>query len=99
MTTANFCFYLQNRPIQTSQTGGQWYSDTSPLVFPGMSILLSVCLSNFESIIFYYFSGGGVDWVVSPLSRVLTIFYIVIGAPIMYFYISTTGGLFARALR
>ncbi len=63
-----------------------------------MSILLSVCSSNFESIIFY-FSGGGVDWVVSPLSRVLTIFYIVIGAPIMYFYISTTGGLFARALR
>ncbi len=30
MTTNNFCFYLQNRLIQTSQTGGQWYSDTSP---------------------------------------------------------------------
>jgi hypothetical protein len=29
MTTDNFCFYLQNRPIQTSQTGGQEYSDTS----------------------------------------------------------------------
>ncbi len=28
--TDNFCFYLQNRLIQTSQTGGQWYSDTSP---------------------------------------------------------------------
>jgi hypothetical protein len=27
MTTDNFCFYLQNRLIQTSQTGGQWYSD------------------------------------------------------------------------
>jgi len=25
---------LQNTLIQTSQTGGQWYSDTSPLVFP-----------------------------------------------------------------
>jgi hypothetical protein len=24
MTTDNFCFYLQNRLIQTSQTGGQW---------------------------------------------------------------------------
>jgi hypothetical protein len=35
MTTDNFCFHLQNRQIQTSQTGGQWYSDTSPLVFPG----------------------------------------------------------------
>jgi hypothetical protein len=33
MTTDNFCFYLQNRQIQTSQTG-QWYSDTPPLVFP-----------------------------------------------------------------
>jgi hypothetical protein len=30
MTTDNFCFYLQNRLIQTSQTGGQWYSDISP---------------------------------------------------------------------
>jgi hypothetical protein len=28
MTTDNFCFYLQNRLIQTSQTGGQWYTDT-----------------------------------------------------------------------
>ncbi len=29
MTTDNFCFYLQNRLIQTNQTGGQWYSDTT----------------------------------------------------------------------
>jgi hypothetical protein len=28
VTTDNFCFYLQNRLIQTSQTGGQWYSGT-----------------------------------------------------------------------
>ncbi len=35
MTNDNFCFYLQNRQIQTSQTGGQRYSDISPLVFPG----------------------------------------------------------------
>jgi len=26
MATDNFSFYLQNRLIQTSQTGGQWYS-------------------------------------------------------------------------
>ncbi len=38
MTDDNFCFYLQNRLIQTSQTGGQWYSDTPPLVFPGLGI-------------------------------------------------------------
>ncbi len=31
--------YLQNRLIQTSQTGGQQYSDTSPLVFPGITQL------------------------------------------------------------
>jgi hypothetical protein len=37
MTTDNFGFYLQNRLIQTSQTGGQQYSDTSPLVFPGFT--------------------------------------------------------------
>ncbi len=36
MTTDNFGFYLQNRLIQTSQTGGQWYSDTSPISIPWM---------------------------------------------------------------
>ncbi len=34
MTTDNFCFYLKNRLIETSQTGGQWYSDTFPFSFP-----------------------------------------------------------------
>jgi hypothetical protein len=34
MTTENVCFYLQNRLIQTSQTGSQWYSDTSPFSIP-----------------------------------------------------------------
>jgi hypothetical protein len=34
MTTDNFRFYLQNRLIQTGQTGGQWYSDTSPFSVP-----------------------------------------------------------------
>jgi hypothetical protein len=33
-----FVFYLQNRLIQTGQTGGQQYSDTSPLVFPGQTL-------------------------------------------------------------
>jgi hypothetical protein len=35
----NFCFYFQNRLIQTSQTGVQWYSDTSPLVFLGTGLV------------------------------------------------------------
>jgi hypothetical protein len=34
MATDNFCFYLHNRLIQTSQTGGQQYSDTSPFSIP-----------------------------------------------------------------
>ncbi len=34
MTTDNFCFHLQNRLIQTSQTGGQQYSDTYPFSIP-----------------------------------------------------------------
>jgi hypothetical protein len=34
MTTDNFCSYLQNILIQTSQTGGQRYSDTSPFSIP-----------------------------------------------------------------
>jgi len=34
MTTDNFCLYLQNRPIKTSQTGSQWYSGTSPFSIP-----------------------------------------------------------------
>ncbi len=33
----HFCFYLQNRLIQTNQTGGQWYSDTSPFSIPCLS--------------------------------------------------------------
>jgi hypothetical protein len=37
MTTNNFCFYLQNRLIQTSQTGGRVYSDTSPFSIPWSS--------------------------------------------------------------
>ncbi len=41
MLTDNCCFYLENRLIQTSQTGGQQYSDTSPFSISG-SVSLSV---------------------------------------------------------
>ncbi len=40
MTTDNFCFYLQNRLIQTSQTGGQWYNDTSPFSFHWIVLII-----------------------------------------------------------
>ncbi len=39
MTTGSVCFYLQNRLIQTSQTGGQLYSDTSPFSIPWNNLL------------------------------------------------------------
>jgi hypothetical protein len=45
MTTDYFCFYLQNRLIQTSQTGGQRYSDTSPFSIPWVN----TCLINLGS--------------------------------------------------
>jgi hypothetical protein len=47
MTTDNFCFYLQNRLIQTGQTGGQQYSDTSPLSVPWCSYL-NVLVTTFR---------------------------------------------------
>jgi hypothetical protein len=43
MTTEYFCFYLQNRLIQTSQTGGQWYSDSSPFSIPCRYIMYGFC--------------------------------------------------------
>jgi hypothetical protein len=54
MTTDNFGFYLQNRLIQTSQTGGQWYSDTSPFSIPwsvsqsACVIILYICVCGLE---------------------------------------------------
>ncbi len=55
MTTDNFCFYLQNRLIQTSQTGGQRYSDTSPF-----SVLCFLSRLKLVSEIGDYTSGASV---------------------------------------
>jgi len=51
MTTDNFCFYFQNRLIRTNQTGGQWYSDTSPFSIPCLSFqnLLRLLLRSIKS--------------------------------------------------
>jgi hypothetical protein len=46
MTTDNFCFCLQNRLIQTSQTGGQQYRDTSPFSIPCTDHNIQHRLSN-----------------------------------------------------
>jgi hypothetical protein len=40
MSTNNFYFYLQNILFQTSKTGGQRYSDLSPLVFHDLTVVL-----------------------------------------------------------
>jgi hypothetical protein len=42
MTTDNFCFYFQDRLIQTSQTRAQWYSDTSPFSIPWLNYLFQL---------------------------------------------------------
>jgi len=66
----NFCFYLENRLIQTSQTGGQWYSDTSPLSIPCLNRhslvsydLLPATLVNARFTIYYlvFLSNGPTD--------------------------------------
>jgi hypothetical protein len=43
MTKNNLCFYFQNQLIQTSQTGGQQYSDTSPFRIPWLDHCGSDC--------------------------------------------------------
>jgi hypothetical protein len=74
MMTDNFCSYLQNRLIQTSQTGGQQYSDTSPFSIPWTSVLLpKVSLpqifSDFFKIDFAYFLLPNISWWVGTLHR------------------------------
>jgi len=47
MTTGNYCFYLENRLIQTSRTGGQCYSDTYPFSVPWLGqYLVSFVATN-----------------------------------------------------
>ncbi len=46
MTTDNVCVYLHNRLIQTSQTAGQWYSDTSPFSIPWLRRDGRMCVSQ-----------------------------------------------------
>ena len=45
-----------------------------------------------------YFAGCGTDWAVSPLSRLLTVLYLLVGMPIMYLYLMSTGNLMARLI-
>jgi hypothetical protein len=54
MATDSFCFYLQNRLIQTSQTGGQQYSDTSPFSIP--------CLVHNSEVIVIEIEADTIQW-------------------------------------
>jgi len=61
MTTDNFCFNLQNRLIQTSQTGGQWYSDTYPFSIPwfdNCSAIWAVSKISYKAAFFKYDRGS-----------------------------------------
>jgi len=51
MISDNFCFYLQNRLIQTSQTGGQRYSDIFPFSIPWLRVekILKLVFSIFRN--------------------------------------------------
>jgi hypothetical protein len=49
MTTDNICFSLQNRLIETSQIGGQWYSNTSPFSIPWIRFKGRIHSSLFSS--------------------------------------------------
>ncbi len=76
MTTDNFCFYLQNRQIQASQTGGQQYSDTSPFSIPWLDVSFFRSVTNlskkFEKVFFLVISFS------SPGSNVTKLFTAVI---------------------
>jgi hypothetical protein len=56
MTTDNFSFYLQSRVIQIGQTGGQWFSDTSPFIIP--CLVLPGFASFFSAVAFHLLEPG-----------------------------------------
>ncbi len=59
MTTDNFCFYLQNRLIQTNQTGGPQYSDTYPFSILWYKSRVKVTESDKHSSLLLYGSNFG----------------------------------------
>ncbi len=76
MRTEIFCSYLQSRLIQTSQTGGQRYSDTSPFSIPwpnnllGQTFLYSHrCLQIFEEFLLRTNSLEGATFCMNPFVK------------------------------
>ena len=56
-------------------------------------------ISNLHITVPFSISGSGMDWELSSISRLLTVGYLLIGVPIMFVYLKTTGGLAAKAIR
>jgi hypothetical protein len=54
MTTDNFCFYVQNRLIQTSQTGGQQYSDNAPFSIPWKNICKHELITKWQQLLLHF---------------------------------------------
>ncbi len=54
MTTDIFGFYLQNRLIQTGQTGGQQYSDTPPFSIPWLQVRSQINVAPFPPFFFLF---------------------------------------------
>ncbi len=57
MTTDNFCFYLQNRLIKTSQAGGQQYCDTTHFsISCSDHFPVWLCTIKLFTVVIYWFS-------------------------------------------
>jgi hypothetical protein len=77
MTTDNFCFYLQNRLIQTNQTGGQQYSDTSPFSIPWYKSMVKVTESDKHSSLLLYGSNFGCNNIYGRKKEKLPLMFII----------------------
>ena len=51
-----------------------------------------------NEIYIHSFPGCGVDWAVTPLSRIATVAYLIVGAPILYYYFTRVGRALSAAL-
>jgi hypothetical protein len=73
MTTDNFCFYLSNRLFQTSQTGGQLYSETSPFSIPWANTLAYYDTATITAVKSFIVQAPGVAGDTNPKGRFSTL--------------------------
>ncbi len=70
LTFDNFRFYLQNRLIQTGQTGGQRYSDTALFSVPCFKVMRSLVQNSSNTL--WIVHGRGFIYVFQHLENLLT---------------------------